>query len=191
MRILLLVLAFLGPVGQADEALQRAVQAARRPALERPARMLSEVGKPVVVLGALLLVAVVDNSAGVATARLALITLLPVNGVVELLKRATDRTRPDGEHKRSNASFPSSHAANAFAIAAVLARRYRRMAPWAWIGAAAIAASRVYLDRHYVSDVVVGAVIGAAGALGVARALGPKLDRRGPSNPSEVSAATR
>jgi undecaprenyl-diphosphatase len=164
-RRLLLVLALLGPIQRLDDAAIAAVQAARTPALERPMRAASDAGRPVVVFGGLLAVALLDGAKGVTTARLALLALLPTNLIVEGLKRATDRTRPDGEHKRSNASFPSSHAANAFALATVLARRWRRWAP-AWFAVAGIVAfSRVYLNRHYVSDVMVGAAIGVACAL--------------------------
>jgi undecaprenyl-diphosphatase len=165
MKTVLLVLAFLGPIQRLDDAAMAAVQASRSPALERPMRVASDAGRPVVVFGGLLAVALLDGAQGVTTARLALLALLPTNLIVEGLKRWTDRTRPDGEHKRSNASFPSSHAANAFALATVLARRWRRWAP-VFVGVAGIVAfSRVYLNRHYVSDAVVGAVIGVACAI--------------------------
>ena len=94
----------------------------------------------------------------------ALLALAPTNLVVETLKRTVNRTRPDGEHKRSNASFPSSHSANAFALAWVLARRWKRLAPLFWISASTVAISRLYLNRHYLSDVVVGALIGILSA---------------------------
>ena len=51
----------------------------------------------------------------------------------------------------------------AFAVATVFAREYRhrKWAPWLAYGSAGlIAASRVALGRHFVSDVVVGAVLG-------------------------------
>jgi membrane-associated phospholipid phosphatase len=163
------VLALLSPLQLADDSMQQAVQSARRPALERPMRTLSDIGRPVVVFGGLLVVAAFDAAAGPSTARLALVALVPTNLVVEGLKWLVNRTRPDGSHRRSNSSFPSSHAANAFALAVILARRYRRAGVLFFLLAVAVAASRVYLNRHYVSDVVVGAAIGAAAAWGVAR----------------------
>jgi undecaprenyl-diphosphatase len=64
-------------------------------------------------------------------------------------------------------SMPSSHAANAFGQAVLLAMLYRR---WAWpllIVAALIALSRVFVGVHYPFDVVAGTVIGAtAGFVG-------------------------
>ena len=167
MRPLLLVLALLGPIERLDETVQLEVQRSRQPVLERPMKALSGLGRSDLVLGTLLAIALLDGAAGVETARLAIVTLVPVNLIVEGLKRATGRTRPDGERKRSNSSFPSSHSANAVALAALFARRWRRLAPAFWIGAAGVACSRLYLNRHFLSDVVVGAAIGFACAWAV------------------------
>ncbi len=160
--LLLLGLAALGPAaGWLDVPVRDAVQHARQPWLEGPAQLLSNrLGRPDVTLGVLLAFCVFGGPAGVETAQLSVATLLPVNAVVEAVKRLTFRTRPDGDHKRSNASYPSSHSANVFAIAAVLARRSRRFAVPMWILAVCMAGSRIYLDRHWFSDVVVGAAVG-------------------------------
>jgi undecaprenyl-diphosphatase len=57
-------------------------------------------------------------------------------------------------------SFPSGHTGSAFAFFGVLGFAFRR---WGWgflLLGAAIAWSRIYLNVHYFSDVIVGAVIG-------------------------------
>jgi len=61
-------------------------------------------------------------------------------------------------------SYPSGHAAIAFAAAVVLALAFRRwrVAVPALTAAALISLSRVYLGFHYPSDVAGGAVLGAA-----------------------------
>lgn len=169
MKTLMVWLAFLGPLQALDDGMQAAIQDMRSPALERPMRTLTDIGRPVVLFGGLLLVAAFDAAAGPATARLALAALVPTNLAVEGLKRGIGRTRPDGDRKRSNSSFPSSHAANAFALAFVLARRYRRVAAVFVLFAGAVACSRTYLNRHYVSDIVAGAAIGWFAAWGTAR----------------------
>lgn len=162
-RLMLAVLmgwAALAPVDSLDRAVQRAVQSARRPGLERPVRMVNSTGERFVVVSALLGIAVLDPVAGPATVRSILIALVPTNAIVEAGKLTINRTRPDGEHKRANSSFPSSHAANAFAIAWVLSRRWRRAMPIFLILAAGMAVARMYLNRHFMSDVVIGGAIG-------------------------------
>jgi undecaprenyl-diphosphatase len=67
----------------------------------------------------------------------------------------------------SGKSFPSSHAVNMFAAAAVFAYGYRR---WAWAFytlAGVIAFSRIYVGVHYPSDAVGGALIGLLIGLGM------------------------
>jgi undecaprenyl-diphosphatase len=158
--VLLLAATLVDPVVDLDHAVQEAVQRSRQPGLERSMRMFTDVGRPAVVLGGLAAIAWLDRAQGLRVAADALLALAPTNLLVEGLKRATHRARPDGERKRSNASFPSSHAANAFALATVLARRWRRLAPAFFVFAATVALSRVYLDRHWLSDVLVGAGVG-------------------------------
>lgn len=162
-----LALSLLAPVDSLDWAVQRAVQSARRPGLERPMRFINGFGAHVVVVSLLLGVAVLDRAAGPATVRTVLIALIPTNVTVELAKLGFNRTRPDGKSRRANSSFPSSHAANAFAIAWVLARRWPRAAPGLLLVAAAVAFARVYLNRHFLSDVLVGSGVGLASAQAV------------------------
>jgi len=161
-KTILLVIALLGPMESLDRSVQAWVQEHTRPELDRPARFLTGVGRPWILASTLAGIALLDRVAGPATAGRALLVLIPTNLVVEGLKRLTFRARPDGEHKRSNASFPSSHAANAVALAAVFARRWKRWAVPFYVFAALVAASRMVLNRHYLSDVVVGAAIGLA-----------------------------
>ena len=160
---------FLAPLDSLDHRLQAGAQEMRRPALEAPMHFLSHACNGTTLCAGLLAIALFDPAAGLETVRTALWVLAPTNLAVEGIKRFTDRTRPDGEHNRSNASFPSSHAANLFALAMVLGRRWRRALPICLALATAVACSRVYLDRHYVSDVVVGALLGLVIAIGVIR----------------------
>ena len=78
------------------------------------------------------------------------------------LKNAVNRPRPEGTFTRSNSSFPSGHATAAFALATVFAHEYPKLSIPCYALASGIALSRVYLDRHYPSDVLAGAVIGFA-----------------------------
>ncbi|HXK10902.1 MAG TPA: phosphatase PAP2 family protein [Vicinamibacteria bacterium] len=57
-------------------------------------------------------------------------------------------------------SFPSGHALNAFAIGSVVALAFRFAAVPVLALAASVAASRVVLGLHWLSDVIVGAFLG-------------------------------
>lgn len=155
-----LALTLLAPVERLDRGVQRAVQDCRRPVFEAPMRAASGCGRAEIVFAGLLAVALVTGPAGPATARAAIGVLAPVNLVVEGLKWSVNRTRPDGDRRRANSSFPSSHAANAAALALVLAQRWRRLAPGFGLLAALVGVSRIYLNRHFLSDVVFGVAIG-------------------------------
>jgi undecaprenyl-diphosphatase len=63
-------------------------------------------------------------------------------------------------HLPHSAAFPSGHSATAFACATVLAWWDRRLAVPAFVLAAAIAWSRVYVGVHWPLDVLGGAVLG-------------------------------
>lgn len=57
--------------------------------------------------------------------------------------------------------FPSNHASNAAAAAAVLGAAYPGAAGLFWAAAAVVAYSRVYVGVHYPGDVLAGLLLGA------------------------------
>ena len=84
-------------------------------------------------------------------------------GTVTTLKQITNQVRPDGS---ADNSFPSGHTANAFFGATILAKEYADKSLLIAIGgysvAAATGALRILNNRHWASDVLVGAGIGIA-----------------------------
>lgn len=81
------------------------------------------------------------------------------------LKEVIGRKRPLDDVV-GNPAFPSGHTAYAFAGATLLGSRYPKLRVPLYIGAGLVGLTRVYLGRHYVSDVVAGAALGTAlGAL--------------------------
>ncbi|MGI5936385.1 MAG: phosphatase PAP2 family protein [Oscillospiraceae bacterium] len=68
----------------------------------------------------------------------------------------------------SSYSFPSGHACSSFASATALCLAFRKQGgAWAFLPAALISLSRVYVGVHYPTDVLAGAALGALVALAV------------------------
>jgi membrane-associated phospholipid phosphatase len=82
-------------------------------------------------------------------------------GIVYATKNITGRQRPDGSNYHS---FPSGHTSTAFVAAEFLHQEYGDKSVWISIGgysmASLIGVSRVYRNKHWVSDVIAGAGIG-------------------------------
>jgi undecaprenyl-diphosphatase len=120
---------------------------------------------------------------GVATA----ITTFGADALAFGVKDLTHRTRPFVAHPRihplyvvHSSSFPAGHAATAFAGAVLLTALAPRLWPLFFGLAVAIGFSRIYDGVHYPTDVLAGALLGAA--VGAVAALGlrapiPRLRR--------------
>jgi len=93
--------------------------------------------------------------------------------IAHFLSGAVDRSRPFVAHPDihlliahgKDAGFPSDHATGAFAIAVALVLRNRLAGGIALVLAVLVAVARVVAGAHYPTDVLGGAVLGAAIAL--------------------------
>lgn len=77
------------------------------------------------------------------------------------------------EHASSSFSFFSAHAANSFSLATCTVigfridkrLKYKGYAAWMYFWAVMVALSRVFVGKHYLGDILAGALIGAAAGL--------------------------
>jgi undecaprenyl-diphosphatase len=77
------------------------------------------------------------------------------HAVREIVPHPLFRVRPPDRF-----SFPSGHTMVAFSVGTVIALHFPLLAPALGVVALGIAVSRVVLGLHYLSDVVVGALLG-------------------------------
>ena len=104
-----------------------------------------------------------------------------------LIKHAVGRIRPlHDEFMKANGlhvlergggySFFSAHAANAFGLACSTFTGLRKLltqkpkwltayGSWMFFWAAMVSISRIFVGKHYLGDVIVGSIVGAAGGL--------------------------
>lgn len=161
----------------ADKPIQRAFQENRTETGHHIADTLNTVGDAQTVLGANVALIGVgwlfrEHDEGNKLLKTALVSLesqLFVEGISGLTKFAVGRARPndeDGTHSFDpfhgfDKSFPSSHAARSFAMAAVFADAYPQPIPFlAYTGATLISLARIYENEHFSSDVFAGAALG-------------------------------
>jgi membrane-associated phospholipid phosphatase len=106
-----------------------------------------------------------------------LLTNMMTNGFVFSLKKITHQLRPDGS---AFTSFPSGHAAEAFASAEFLRQEYKDVSPWYGVAGYAMAFTtgyyRLYNNKHWLGDVVAGAGFGIASTK-IAYWLYPKIKK--------------
>lgn len=104
------------------------------------------------------------------TGLIALQSAAVAGGSSLLIKQAVNRSRPEADsghwttqnagQSKSDSSFPSNHAAVAFALTTPFAEEYD--APWLYGVATAASLGRTAQRKHWLSDTVAGGLIGYA-----------------------------
>jgi undecaprenyl-diphosphatase len=133
----------------------------RAPWLDRTMETASKIGETKSGLYGLAFFAFFGTPTAQVTAKLAAVSLIGSGGISQVTKWVVNRERPDGAGQRHNSSFPSQHATGAAAVAVLVSHRHGRLGAFAWALALWIGLSRIYLGRHYPTDVLTGFLLGA------------------------------
>jgi undecaprenyl-diphosphatase len=165
-----------------DRAVYQVVADTPTPVLDGPFRQLSNAANySRLWLGISAVIAALGGSRGRRAAVEGVLSIGATSATVNLgIKPLAHRRRPDpADHASSEArfvpmpestSFPSGHAASAFAFAYAVGRHLPGLAVPIRLLAGGVAYSRVHTGVHYPGDVALGSIIGAGTAAMVAAA---------------------
>ena len=172
----------LRELGAVDRAVYEAVADTPTPELDAPVRRLSNAANySRLWLGIAAVIAVLGGRRGRRAALEGVLAIGVTSATVNLgikplaHRRRPDRTGPTMFAARQvpmpeSTSFPSGHAASAFAFAYAVGRHLPGLAVPIRLLASGVAYSRVHTGVHYPGDVVIGSVLGAGTAAMVAAA---------------------
>ncbi|MFB6209706.1 MAG: phosphatase PAP2 family protein [Candidatus Nanohaloarchaea archaeon] len=143
-----------------DESLDRKISKKRFPLGIQAMESLTSLGS---IYFSLLILVFLWRFGHTDAARLLGISYLAAWMPVYSLKHLVKRERPENHigHLIGRTSFPSGHSATAFTSAILLSDLYGRETVFISL-AATVAFSRIYLEDHYLSDVITGSLIGIA-----------------------------
>ncbi len=180
-----------------DHTLHDASQRSRTPSRDDAATTIQKLGAEYsfAVLGGFAVVGLAGkNREAMNVAVDGVLASVVAAGVVgPVFKLATGRARPNaGEGSghfqpfSSDASFPSGHVTQAFAVASVVAAHDRRL----WVSvvsyglAGSVGLARIHEDAHWTSDVLAGAILGTVVGNAVVKVNdGIRAGRRAPDGP--------
>jgi membrane-associated phospholipid phosphatase len=159
-----------------DRQIQDKLTAGQSSTLDRATDTGSAIGNPFLQLGLAAIVygggIMADSPEWKETGAMMGEALILADATSLILKEATGRGRPDTTHAKGDFqpfgfrkdydSLPSMHTSSSFALASVLSSRTENLAlKAAYYGTAALVGySRVYQNKHWASDVVLGAALG-------------------------------
>ena len=132
----------------------------RAPWLDKTMELGTKLGETKTGLYGLTFFAFFGTVEAQVTAKLAAVSLIGSAGITAGTKWLVNRDRPEPPQDRKNSSFPSAHAVGAAAVAVLVSKRHGRVGWLAWALALWIGVSRVYLGRHYPTDVLSGYLLG-------------------------------
>jgi undecaprenyl-diphosphatase len=158
-----------------DVDVYRAIASSHTPALDRALRRLSRTADHSVLWGGVALALSTRPGRSRQAAVLGVASIGVASAVANIVgKQLLPRSRPDRlaaavplvrqVRMPASGSFPSGHAASAFAFASAVGGRLPWLSFPLYVLAVAVAYSRVHTGVHYPTDTVIGAVVGSASA---------------------------
>jgi undecaprenyl-diphosphatase len=181
----------LEELGAVDRAAYEAIARTPTPSLDEPLRRLSDAANGsrlwLAIAGVL---AMFGGKRGRRAALEGVVAIGATSASINLVAKSfATRPRPDPAdtprfatrdvQMPTSSSFPSGHAASAFAFAYVVGRHVPILAIPVRLVAGAVAYSRVHLGVHYPGDVAVGSVAGS-GIAAMVSAAGDRIAARRP-----------
>jgi undecaprenyl-diphosphatase len=163
----------LGEVGAVDRAVYEAIARTPTPSLDDPLRRLSNAANDSRLwLAIAALLAIFGGKRGRRAAVEGVVAIGVTSATVNLAaKSVATRPRPERADPATfaarhiempaSSSFPSGHAASAFAFAHAVGRHVPTLAIPIGLLAGCVAYSRVHLGVHYPSDVAIGGIVGS------------------------------
>ena len=126
--------------------------------LDTSTPLIQMMGEPLGYWGACLFLCSFGNEKMFETGKLASAGYIESGFIVFVLKETIRRSRPLNEDEEN--SFPSGHSTFAFTLATIAGHQYPKLRIPLYLMAMGTGFSRVYLGKHYPSDVLAGAIIG-------------------------------
>ncbi|TES93151.1 MAG: phosphatase PAP2 family protein [Candidatus Cloacimonadota bacterium] len=130
------------------------------PCMDKTMQSITEIGSYKVSSLILLSMYTLGNENLKESTKLSTFSIVGATLTCALIKFSVNRKRPCGSSPRINSSFPAGHATGAFAFSYVIGKRHPKTSIPLYLTATTVAFSRVYLGRHYLSDVIAGSILG-------------------------------
>ena len=138
----------------------------RSPAMDVVMTTVTQAGEDYTALGSGLALYLGGDPRLKRAAALATCSYIGATAVLLGVRAFVNRPRPEDPNPGwLDSSFPSGHVTSFFAAATVYSMKFHGLAPFLGVGGALVALSRLYLGRHWPSDVLAGAALGTGAGL--------------------------
>ncbi|MBD3182474.1 phosphatase PAP2 family protein [Candidatus Poribacteria bacterium] len=156
------------PFGDADRYLFKSISNdMQNDFLDDIVPSVQRMGEPQFYMGVCTLLCAFGDEKMYETGKLAMATFIEAGFVGYIMKHIVRSPRPGEENHWDKTSFPSGHAVVAFSLATIVGHQYPKLRIPVYLAALATGLCRIYLGRHYPSDILGGAAIGVLGGIHV------------------------